>query len=221
MRQNGKILPFLLLLLLLLLFSSGCSKEESSSAIIRAENAVSHGQQPDIAELQKSDSGIIAWLYIPGLNINAPIRQEDDSGLFIQTEYNNRDFSDRATLIYGPVSSDGKLFGSLQHSYSEDGSLDHYSEIVVFLPEQMLTYRVFAAGSFDDRHLMHSYHSLVDIADIQSMINDIQTYHTMSNQFPQNVELTEHDSLLILSCHAAQSEDQRFLVLARLVDRTG
>lgn len=221
MRQNVKILPFVLLLLLLLLFSSGCSKDDSSSAVIRAENAVSNGQQPDIAELQKSDSSIIAWLYIPGLNVNAPIRQEDDNGLFIQTEYNNRDFSDRATLVYGPASSDGKMFGSLQHSYSENGSLEHYSEIVVYLPEQILTYRTFAAGSFDDRHLMHSYHDLKHFADIQSMINDVQAYHTMSNQFPQNAELTEHDSLLILSCHALQSEDQRFLVLAKLVDRTG
>ena len=40
----------------------------------------------------------------------------------------------------------------------------------------------------------------------------------MTKQFDDRIEITEDDKLLILSTCLAQNEDQRFLVLAKLIE---
>ncbi len=204
------------------LLLSGCQGTGRSvrDPFTEARNAAAAGRQPDFSGLRQQDSEICAWLYIPGLNISEPIRSDDEQGLFIQAEYNSSDFRDRLSVIYGAAAWDGSLFGRLQRAYSEDGSLSRFGEVFVYTPDQTLLYQVFGAGSFDNRHLLRSYGMFEIAEEVSRFISDLKNYHTMSNQFDDTAEPADTDRFLVLSCHAAQSEDQRFLVAARSVDRT-
>ena len=56
--------------------------------------------------------------------------------------------------------------------------------------------------------------------DILNFVNEVKRYHTMTKQFDSSVELTSEDRLLVLSTCLVNNDDQRFLVIAKLVSET-
>lgn len=190
----------------------------------------------DFAALEDMNEDIYAWLYIPGTEINHPIlqsvrgdndyylthtvdRQEDENGcLFTEYLYSDKDFNVPVTVIYGHRRRSGDMFGQLQTLYAVTGSLEQYSEIIVYLPERELHYQVFAESVFSNMHIPNHYKRFHDKADILTFLSELKSYHTMTKQFDESVPITEDDKLLILSTCLAQNEDQRFLVLAKLIE---
>jgi len=213
----------LLLLLTGMILLSACGKQDKAqeSAVDLARKAVEAGKEPDFDALKKEDETVIAWLYIPGTKVNDPVSTDSNAGIFLQTEINSADFSDRGTVLYGKLSSDGSQFGELQKIYSEDGSLQKYREITVFTPEKTLHYEAFCAASFSDRHVLTNYYLWRFLNSFEDFLHDVLNYHSMSRQYDETVTVGEADRLLVLSCHARQSDDQRYLILARSVDEAG
>ena len=212
----------LVLLCLFCLVLPGCGKE-ASDAITDASEAVKNGTPPDFTALQALNPDIIAWLSIPGTEINEPIlrREGEDNfyqthspdgktagtAVFIQSAYNSADMNDSITVIYGPNQCQ---FANIQHRYTENGSLDQFGTIIIYTPTETKTYRVFGAGSFTDTHLVHTYKS-----DSSSLISDWSQYHVMSRQYDETTSLTDGAKLLVLSTHAHEDDEQRFLILAK------
>ena len=190
----------------------------------------------DFAALEAMNEDIYAWLYIPGTDINHPVlqsvrgdndyylthtvdRQEDENGcLFTEYLYSDKDFEVPVTVIYGHRRRTGDMFGQLQDLYAVTGSLEQYSEVIIYLPDRELHYQVFGESEFSDMHIPNHFKRFRDKTDILRFLDELKAYHTMTRQFDENVEITEDDKILILSTCLAINDDQRFLVLAKLIE---
>lgn len=218
--------------------------KEASAAVI--ERSTSESVDPNQAysspinfpALKQMNEDIYAWLYVPGTNINHPVLQsqrgdndyylnhtvdrlEDENGcLFTEYLYSDKDFDIPVTVIYGHRRRSGDMFGQLQQIYSVPGSLEQCSDIYVYTPDKELHYQVFGASEFSNKHIPNFYKRFYDKSLVPVFVDELKSYHTMTKQFDSSVEITEQDRLLILSTCLLQNENQRFLVLARLVDET-
>ena len=190
----------------------------------------------DFEALRALNEDIYAWLYIPGTEINHPVlqsvrgdndyylthtvdRQEDENGcLFTEYLYSDKTFDVPVTVIYGHRRRSGDMFGQLQELYAVSGSLSEYGEIIVYTPDKELHYQVFGESEFSDMHIPYHYRRFQDRSAILSFVEELKAYHTMTRQFDSSVEITENDRLLVLSTCLAANDDQRFLVLAKLIE---
>lgn len=210
-----------ILLCLFCLVLSACGNQAPDS-FNKAAEAVKNGTPPDFTALQAVNPDVIAWLTIPGTEINEPIlrREGEDSfyqthapdgknagtAVFSQSAYNSADMSDPITVLYG---SNQRQFANLQHRYTENGSLEQFGTVIVYTPTETLSYRVFGAGAFTDTHLLHTYRD-----DSSTLIRDWFRYHVMSRQYDGTTSIPDGAKLLVLSTHAREDDDQRFLILA-------
>lgn len=186
----------------------------------------------DFEALQAMNSDIYAWLYIPDTNINYPILQrEGDDGyylkhssstasskagaVFTESAYNAKDFCDAATVVYGHHMNSGAIFGDLQMLYSAPGGLEEHQEIIVYLPEKELRYRVFAAVPFNMRHILY-YNDFSDPDEFQAFLEQVLSVRSINASFDETVEVSAGDQLLILSTCLQGDSKQRYLVLAKL-----
>jgi len=202
---------------------------ESSAAPV--ETAPVYVSPVDFEDLWEMNPDIYAWLYIPGTEVNYPIvqREGDDAfylkhnsegrsssagAIFSEETYTKRDFSDPVTLIYGHYTRSGKLFGSLQTTYSTPEGMEDHRDIIVYLPEEELHYEVFAAVPHDMRHILY-YNDFTDPEVFQVFLEQALSVRSINANVNESVEVTAEDQLLILSTCLRGNSHQRYLVLAK------
>lgn len=188
----------------------------------------------DFEALWEVNPDIYAWLYIPGTEINYPVlqREGDDTyylnhnsecaqdkngALFTESRYNSRDFSDPAIAVYGHHMRSGAMFGKLQACYSEEGGLERYRDILVYLPDQERHYEAFAALPFENDHILYYYDFKQD-SDFQAFLNRVYSVRRIGAGISQEIQATPEDQLLILSTCLSGNNKKRYLVLARRAD---
>lgn len=190
----------------------------------------------DFAALQELNPDIYAWLYIPGAGINHPILQsvsgddsyylthsvelqEDENGcLFTQRRFSDKEFSIPLTVIYGHRRRSGEMFGSLEQRYTSPDGIYQYDRVIIYTPDRELHYQVFGQTQFSDAHLPMRYDALQEEEDLSAFVDAVKNYHTFSRQFDESVTLSGEDRVLVLSTCLANNDDQRFLVLAKLIE---
>lgn len=187
----------------------------------------------DFDVLQAENKDIYAWLYIPGTGINEPLVQregdsyyylshdsagrKDGSGaLFTEAAYNQRDFSDPATVIYGMNTRRGRLFDGLQAAYSSPDGLAEFDEVLIYLPEEELHYQVFAAAPFRSCHLLH-YFNFGNEKRYRAFLQVVDSVKAIDANRRKDVAVAPGDPLLILSTLRAGGSGMSYLVLAKRV----
>lgn len=174
-------------------------------------------------ELQQINPEIYAWIQIPGTEVNYPVVQSAvDNHYYLEhtiegiagypgsiyTEgVNSKDFSDYNTLIYGHDMEDGSMFGGL-HQFSDEDYLRTHETLVIYTQDHQLTYRIFRALNYDDRHIIGSF-DFTDAGQRQAFLDSI------GNDDPK---VTADSRLVTLSTCIASQPNQRFLVEAVLID---
>lgn len=207
-----------------------------------SEDAEEPGELPpyvspvDFETLWRMNPDIYAWLYIPNTEINYPILQrEGDDGyylthssdaeasdtgaVFTESAYNSRDFTDPAVLIYGHHMRSGAIFGNLQALYCTPEGIGEHPEVVVYLPERELRYRVFAAVPFDMWHVLY-YNDFSDPEQFQAFLEEVYSVRSINARFDESVEVTAEDRLVILSTCLQGDSKKRYLVLAAMAAET-
>lgn len=188
----------------------------------------------DFAALKSTNPDVYAWIRIPGTNIDYPIVQSQtdneyylnhtwdgveapQGAIFTQT-YNQKDFGDYNTVVYGHRMSDANptMFHAL-HSYMDPAFLKEHQEMTVYTEERELTYKVFAAVVYDDRLIPMAYNFGVE-SQRQEFLDSLYGATDLRNQYADNVEVTAKDKLLTLSTCLEGEDHHRFLVEAVLVD---
>lgn len=184
----------------------------------------------DFVKLKKINPDIYAWINIPGTVIDYPIvRNADDNAYYlthtvenkksaygaIYTEdYNDMDFADFNTVIYGHNMKNGTMFGSLK-KYRNKSFFDENREINVYMPGRIMKYRIFAAHITDDRHILLSY-DFKNESVRNEYISDIFSNKNMSSLFDEEVPLTADDRIITLSTCTGKTEE-RYLVQGVLI----
>lgn len=218
---------------------SGTEQESSAQDPVPTEPdnaAESSDEEPsvqipvDFAALQSEYPDIYAWITVPGTNIDYPVVQregdnayylshnaageESPEGAIFTEDYNTKTFEDPNTVLYGHNMKNGSMFQNL-HSYSDRQFFDEHRDAVVYLPDKILHYRIFAAYLYDSRHLLESF-DFSDPAVMENYLNSIQSLRDMNANIDTQIELDGSDKVITLSTCYQGRDDKRFLVQAVL-----
>lgn len=186
----------------------------------------------DFDQLRSVNPDIYAWLEIPNTEISYPLLQssEDDSyyldrgsdgtydydgSLYTEATYNNREFTDPVTVVYGHNKRDGKMFSNLQLCYSGEQDMTDHSEIIVYLPERELHFTVFAAVPFDNRHILYNY-DFTEERTFRLFFQSILSVHAMTAVYADDALVQPDEQVLILSTCLEGNRAKRYLVCAKL-----
>lgn len=184
----------------------------------------------DFEKLTEKCSDIYAWIRIPGTDIDYPIVQREGDnayylnhtiegkekieGAIFTEDYNMRDFTDPHTVIYGHNMKNGSMFRQL-HNYEDKKFLQENQEILIYQPDQILHYQIFAAYVYDNRHLMLSF-DCKDPDIYAAYLDSVLEQKNMNATIDHSVSVTEQDKIVTLStCNG--NDDERYLVQAVLV----
>lgn len=217
--------------------SEEASSEESDVSDETSEESEDSGEETseyvyedvNFAVYQKINKDIYAWIRIPGTPIDYPIlnrkgdneyylkrnyyRYADTRGSIFTEDYNNRDFNDPVTLIYGHNMSSGSMFGSIQKTYTKKSFMQSHKELQIILPDKTYTYEIFAAVPYSNIHLMY-YYDFTNTYVFTEVMNDILSVRAMNAVVDKTVKVTPDDHIVILSTCLSGNGNQRYLLLA-------
>lgn len=232
-RKKNCLLLMTLILLSAVLAGCGSTAVQSEESTAPAETALedfkSDGDKTDIAALQQINPEAYAWLEITGTDISFPILQsaedetfylthniygeEDDNGSIYTEYYNNTDFADPNTVIYGR--NRDEMFGKL-HQFQDRDFFDTHREIKIYTAGKTFTYKIFAAYTYDDRHLIATY-DFWDQLVFSNYLEDVFAIRAMDAFIDDSVEVTAENKIITLSTGVTGQDDKRYLVQAVLV----
>ena len=186
----------------------------------------------DFATLWETCPDAYAWIRIPNTQVDYPVCQmvEGDQSFYLNhradkvaefagsiysENYNKRDFTDPVTVLYGHDMSNGSMFQNL-HLYEDRAFFEKNKDVIVYLPDRVLHYKIFAAYNYDDRHLLLANDNFTDPFVLDKFQQEILA-QSMAGYVDQNTQLTKDSHILTLStCNAY--DDQRYLVQCLLMN---
>ena len=208
------------------------TEEETAEEALETTEAVAvyEGCPVDFAGMWKVNPDVYAWITVPGTSIDYPILQHPTDNTYylnynidgsygypgcIYTEnMNSKEFTDNNTVIYGHNMKNGTMFAGL-HKYEDTSFFEENSKVYIYTPDKELSYTIFAAYIYDDRHLMYSF-NFADEAVYSTYLKDIQGMRSMNANFREGVEVTAEDKIITLVTCIANQADKRLLVQAVL-----
>lgn len=204
--------------------------KEGDAAVVpevfgKAENPI------DFAQLAEINPEIYAWITIEDTNINYPIcqregdnefylhhdmyQQERFAGSIYTEDCNSKDFSDPNTVIYGHNMKNKSMFQNL-HKYEDYDFFVKHPTVMIYTPDKVRTYQVFAAYKYDDRHLMR-YFDFADPEVFSEYLKDVQRGISMEANLNKELTVTETDRIITLSTCVGTGGSERYLVQAVLI----
>ena len=187
----------------------------------------------DFDQLKSINTDIYAWIYIPNTKVDYPVvrgaRDQDDfyyldhniyrqyqfSGSVYSELKNNPDMHDPVTVLYGHNMRDGSMFATL-HNFSNADFFENNKTVFVLTEDKLFTYLIYAAYSFDDRHILNSY-DFNNVESFQEYLDSTLEPRSYQYNVRENVELTTEDRILTLST-CTDSSSSRYLVQGVLVN---
>ena len=234
-----KVLLFALITLFIMisvytivLFKNDNGFENTQKQDTDSEESVKKDIPVNFNDLKRKNSDIYAWIKIPNSNIDYPIlRNEEEDyylthsedkkesvyGAIYTQNYNCDDFSDSNTVIYGHNMKNGTMFGGLK-KYREEAYFANHSDIIIYLPDKILKYKVFAAYTSDDANILTEY-DFKDYKQIKEYLNKVFVRASGGN-WNKDIQISETDKIVTLST-CTDNASKRYLVQAVLVDTIG
>ena len=191
---------------------------------------------PDFDELMEINPDIYAWIYIPNTNVDYPVarstsdgddsfylehnvyRQYQFSGTIYSEIKNQPDMHDRVTVFYGHNMLNGSMFASL-HNFEDKTFFDENNTAFVMTKDKVLTYLIYSAYTFDDRHILNTYF-LGDNKSFQEYLDSTLEPHAYDANVREGVTLSTDNKILTLSTCTGGASNTRYLVQGVLVDES-
>ncbi|EOS40231.1 SrtB family sortase [Schaedlerella arabinosiphila] len=119
----------------------------------------------DFDGLRAINGDIVAWIQIPGINVDYPVVQGKDNEHYLHytfdgkankagsifLDYRNRaDFMDSKVILYGHNMKDGSMFSNLK-KFQDAGFRKEQGRVLIYLPEKTLTYEVIECRGVTER----------------------------------------------------------------------
>ncbi len=200
---------------------------ESQSTTVTLDVSAIQFENADFQSLQSINSDVIAWITIPGCNINYPVVQGRDNEKYLTTTYkgsanssgaifidyeNSPDFSDTHTLMYGHNMKNGSMFGGLKKLRNNPSEVNKSPYLYLFTPDgKTRQYRIFSVREVDAESSAYRFFSGNANYDeyIDECINESKSGIT------QTLNFATRPSILTLS--TCSGEDGRVLVHCALI----
>lgn len=183
-------------------------------------------------KLQKDNSDIYSWIYIPNTNVDYPVvqaskdnsddfylnhnihKQSEFAGAIYSEKHNTKDYSDPVTILYGHNMNNGSMFKTL-HKFEDSSFFKRNKYIYIYMPNEKLTFKIYAAYEYDDRHILNSF----DFSD-SKILKEYQHYTLNPESMVKNtrkVSLNKNSKILTLSTCTSGAENTRYLVQGVLI----
>ena len=125
-------------------------------------------------KLKKHNSDVYAWIYVPNTKVDYPVLQatpEETDGFYLDHNLDkkyefagsiysemqtNKDFTDPVSVLYGHNMKNGSMFNTL-HRFENSKFFKKNDKIYIYLPKRRLTYKIYSAYIYDDRHILNSF----------------------------------------------------------------
>ncbi len=188
----------------------------------------------DFDTLQAQYPDVYCWLTIPDTTIDYPVvqapegegddfylrknldKEKETAGtLYTQASLNNKDLSDKVTIIYGHHMRNESMFGTLD-LYEKSDYRDAHKTMIIYQPGKIYTYELAFAVTYSDAHILYTYDCNNDVAGYQDFLDSLNTGQYAPSWVNEDIELTTDDQIIILStCNDVDTE--RYLVGAKLI----
>ena len=207
--------------------SSGSLSKTESTPVVLPENPI------DFAALQTQNSDIVGWIRVPGTVIDYPILQSapdevEDFYLYRNVEkaykragsiyiqkMNDPTFTDPNTVIYGHYMANGSMFADL-HQFRKEAFFNQYDTAYIYTPGHILTYRIYSAFVYDNRHVLNSFDFQTE-EGFEAFLEDTRNPRSMARRVREGVEVTTKDRIISL-CTCTMKDSERYLVEGVLID---
>ena len=195
---------------------------------------IDHNQQTieipiDFDALQNVNPDIYGWIEIPGTDISyAMLRREGDNnyymnhaengsyysgGCIFSDDFNSPKMTDTVTVLYGHNLRNGTMFAKL-NDFVDSGVFENHRYIYVYLPDRALVYEIFSAAPHSNEQILK--HDFSEREEYEAFFDGVADEKSRGQQrsdaFP-----TFDDRVLVLSTCFRSNNQQRFLVMGRLV----
>ena len=218
--------------------SSLMSESETAAESSSKASSATSSKKPDavngdvnFTELWKVNTDIYAWIKIPNTNIDYPVLQTaGDDAFYLDHNYkkeyefagsiyseklNKKDFSDPNTVLYGHNMLNGTMFRHL-HNFRDPEFFDANPYIYIYLPDRTLTYEIFSAYEYDDRHILYSFD--FSNKDVFAEYLEYATNPTESMMYnTRDINVTADDKIITLSTCLGNIDTSRYLVQGVLI----
>lgn len=185
----------------------------------------------DFAALQAEFPEAVAWIRVPGTNIDYVVMQSgaetpedfylthNEAGkkkkygsIYIQ-KYNHADFSDPNTILYGHNMANGSMFAHV-HKFKKKDFFKEHEYLYIYTPGHVLTYRIYSLFTHNSRHLMWLYDFSKE-ESYQKFIDKTLNPQVYTKQVREGVLPTPTDRVVTLST-CLNSGDGRLLLVGVL-----
>ncbi|MBR4888643.1 MAG: class B sortase [Clostridia bacterium] len=175
--------------------------------------------------LQAQNPDIVAWIYCEGTPIHYPVVQGEDNqyylhrltdgsynanGTIFMDFRNERDFSDRNTLIYGHNMTNDAMFGCLSN-YKEQAFYDEHPQMWILTAD--VAYRVDLVAGFVTASDSDDYSFFGSEDELQAHLEEAVGKST----FVSNVDLAGVERIVTLSTCTYEYNTARYVVVGSLV----
>lgn len=189
----------------------------------------------DFALLQEENPEIFAWIQIPDTGIDYPVLQsftaddyyethnaygETDAGgaLYIEAA-NLNTMCDFNTVIHGKAGSgteEGHFFDL--YRFADPDFFDSHETVYLYLPDNVLTYEVFAAYERENTSLLRTYDFTYQ-AGCRQFLDDLYATREMGMHIRAGwEEVTPYHFLITLTTEKDTDPDRQYVVIAALIE---
>ena len=177
-------------------------------------------------KMSEDNPDIYSWIYIPNTNVDYPVVQPGSNlsdsfyldhniaGSIYSERKNAKDYSDPVTVLYGHNMNNGSMFNSL-HKFEDSKFFKKNKYIYIYLPSRRLTYKIYSAYVYDDRHILNSF----DFSNIKTLKKYFK-YTANPDSLSKNtrkVNLKADSKIITLSTCTSGAENTRYLVQGVLI----
>ncbi|MCI9617565.1 MAG: class B sortase [Eubacterium sp.] len=183
-------------------------------------------------KLKEDNRDIYSWIYIPNTKVDYPVvqsskKEPDDfylnhnihkkyefAGAIYSEKHNTLTYSDPVTILYGHNMNNGSMFKTL-HKFEEPSFFKKNKYIYIYMPNRKLTFKIYAAYEYDDRHIINSF----DFSD-KKILKKYQKYTLNPDSMIKNtrkVSLNTNSKIIALSTCTNGAENTRYLVQGVLI----
>ena len=198
----------------------------SSSSSTASSKTVNYVEPPvNFVELKKINKEIYAWINIPGTVIDYPIlRSAADNAYYlnhtaegkssaygaIYTEgYNDTDFADFNTVIYGHNMKNNTMFGSLP-KYSKQEYYEEHSVLYLLTPKQNYKVKLIAG------YVTPSDSKVYEFEKTKEERSGLLKTALDNSLFTSGTTVSDEDRLLTLSTCSYEYDNARFVLMGIL-----
>lgn len=205
------------------------------------EPAVTEGPEPepvyceaviDFTGLKEENEDIYAWIKVPGTVIDYPVLQSEEDNYYLErnldhsvgypgciytNKCNTKDFSDALTVLYGHNMKKGTMFAGL-HDFEDAEFFERNDQILVYTGDARYTYRIYMAAAYNDDYIPAFFDVTAGEGAVQ-FVDSVKDYEDERKFIREDMEVTEEDSLIVLSTCIANEGTKRYLVIGKLVEK--